>query len=471
MNRFANFFILISLGILAPLCWSADTLLQIYKVSLRNDSELLAAQAEYLAKTESKNINRAALLPNIDAIGTYSENEWKGSSTSVLGQSSIFGRKGNTDQDKKSYSITLSQPIFNLPAWFSFQQGKELSYEAQLQFSANQQSFILRCADTYYGVLRARETLESTIAEEEAIKDQLDQAKKRFEVGLTPITEIHETKAAYDNAQVKSLEATAALDIAFEGLTVLTGQPHEKLVGLATGFPIIKPEPLGREAWVQFALANNFSLKAARHARDAAAQNAKSKKYEHLPKLTGSISYYDDRSDSYFMGTDLQTNTTFSSPSESSSLGYSTGVEISVPIFTGGLISAERRQAMQQSLQLKAVWVGKKRSIAQQTKSQHLQVFTNVARVQAREQAVGSAKSVLTSTEESYEAGTRNIADVLIAQRSLYQAKRDYADSRYDYIDSLLRLKEVSGQLSPKDLIELNNWLDPEIIVMKSAHQ
>ena len=91
--------------------------------------------------------------------------------------------------------------------------------------------------------------------------------------------------------------------------------------------------------------------------------------------------------------------------------------------------------------------------------------------MQAREQAVGSAKSVLTSTEESYEAGTRNIADVLIAQRSLYQAKRDYADSRYDYIDSLLRLKEVSGQLSPKDLIELNNWLDPEIIVMKSAHQ
>ena len=131
MNHFANFFILISLGILAPLCWSADTLLQIYEVSLRNDSELLAAQAEYLAKTESKNINRAALLSNIDAIGTYSENEWKGSSTSVLGQNSIFGRKGNTDRDTKSYSITLSQPIFNLPAWFSFQQGKELSYEAQ----------------------------------------------------------------------------------------------------------------------------------------------------------------------------------------------------------------------------------------------------------------------------------------------------------------------------------------------------
>tara|TARA_R110001592_G_scaffold363352_2_gene684797 strand:- start:64348 stop:65766 length:1419 start_codon:yes stop_codon:yes gene_type:complete len=451
--------------------WAANTLTGIYELALQNDPQLRAARAEFLAGTETQNISRARLLPQINAVGQYSEDEYEGSSTQVLGQGAIFGRKGQTDSDAKNYSITLSQPIFDLPAWFSFQQGKELSQQAKLQFSADQQSLILRSADSYFEVLRTRENMETALAEEKAIKRQLEQTRERFEVGLLPITDVHEARAAYDNATVNTLEAKGALDIAFEGITVLTGQPHNELAGLMPEFPVTNPEPLNREEWVQFALQNNFSLQAARHARDAADENAKSKKYEYMPKLTGSMSYYDNRSSGDFRGTDVDSDQFFTSPSKTDQDGQSIGLELSIPIFTGGLVSAEKRQAFQQFIQLKENHISARRNTVQQARSQHLQVLTNRARVNARNQAITSAKSALEATQAGYEAGTRNIVDVLIAQRGLYQATRDYANARYDYIGSLLRLKEVAGQLSPDDIHQLNAWLDPAIRVTKAGVQ
>ncbi len=459
------------LNLTASICWGGNSLSDIYELSLQNDPQLRAARAAYLAGAESKNISRARLLPQISAVGEYLEDESEGSSTQVLGQGAVFGRKGQTDTDTKNYSITLSQPIFDLPAWFSFQQGKELSQQAKLQFSADQQSLILRSADSYFDVLRTRENLETALAEEKAIKRQLEQTRERFEVGLLPITDVHEAQAAYDNATVNTLEAEGALDVAFEGLTVLTGQPHEQLAGLMPDFPVVNPKPLNREEWVQFALQNNFSLKVAQHARDAADQHAQAKKYEYMPKLTGSLSYYDNRSSSDFRGTDLNTNQFFTSPSETDQDGHSIGVQLSVPIFTGGLVSAEKRQAYQQFIQSKENHIGAQRNTVQQARSQHLQVLTNKARVTARNQAITSAKSALEATQAGYEAGTRNIVDVLIAQRGLYQATRNYANARYDYIGSFLRLKEVAGQLSPEDIYQLNAWLDPEISVTKAGVQ
>jgi outer membrane protein len=182
------------------------------------------------------------------------------------------------------------------------------------------------------------------------------------------------------------------------------------------------------------------------------------------------MSFYDDRSDEYFSGTDLNTSTGFSSPSESNQIGRNIGIELSLPIFTGGLISAERRQAMQEFIKLREIWIGKKKSIIQETKSKHLQVLTNIARVKARQRALDSAKKAMASNEESYETGARDISDVLVSKQNYHQAKRDYADSRYDYIISLLRLKEVAGQLSPQDLFDLDGWLDPKINIMKSLN-
>ncbi|MEZ5530380.1 MAG: TolC family outer membrane protein [Porticoccaceae bacterium] len=447
----------------------ANTLSEIYELALQNDPQLRAARAAFLAGQEAKNIGRAALLPQISATGEYEELETNGSSTTVLNQNAIFSRRGHTDTDSHGYYLNLSQPIFDLPAWFSFQQGKALSEQARLQFAADQQSLILRSADAYFEVLRARENLETALAQEKAIQRQLEQTKERFEVGLLPITDVHEAQAAYDNARVNTLEARGALDIAFEGLTVLTGEPHQQLAGLVPNFPVVQPEPVNREDWVQFALQNNFSLQAARYQRDAADENAKSKKYEHAPTLTGTLSYYDDQTDSEFRGTDQYGFS--STPSATDQEGHAIGLQLTVPIFTGGLVSAERRQAFQQYVQADETFIGAQRNTVQQARSQHLLVVTNTERVKARKLAITSAESALEATQAGYEAGTRNIVDVLVAQQNLYQASRDYANARYDYIGSLLRLKEVAGQLSPEDIYQLNAWLDPGINVTKAGVQ
>ncbi|MBQ0712737.1 MAG: TolC family outer membrane protein [Porticoccus sp.] len=456
--------------LLTTTCWG-DSLSDIYELALQNDPQLRAARAAYLAGSESENISRAGLLPQISAVGEYSEAETKGSSTTVLGQGadSQFGRDGDTDTDSRNYSITLTQPIFDLPAWFTFQQGKELSQQAMLQFSADQQALILRSAETYFDVLRARENLETALAEEKAIKRQLEQTRERFEVGLLPVTDVLEAQAAFDEATVTTLEIRGLLDIAFERLTVLTGQPHEQLSGLMPDFPVVNPEPTDREEWVRFSLQNNFSLQAAKHDQDAADNHAQSKKYEHMPTVTGALSYYDDYSESDFKGRDINAKQNFSSPSKTDQDGHSVAIRLNVPIFTGGLVSAERRQAFQQSIQAKENYIGIQRNTVQNARSLHLLVLTNTARVKARNQAIISAKSALEATQAGYEVGTRNIVDVLVVQRNLYQARRNYANSRYDYIASLLKLKDVAGQLSPDDIYQLNAWLDPELSVLKAG--
>ncbi len=456
--------------LLATACWG-DSLADIYELALRNDPQLRAARAAYLAGSESKNISRAGLLPQISAVGEYSETELDGSSTTVLsgGPGGTFGRDGDTDIDSHGYTISLTQPLFDLPAWFTFQRGKELSYQAKLQFSADQQSLILRSADTYFDVLRARENLETALAEEKALKRQMEQTRERFEVGLLPITDVHEAQAAFDSTTVRTLEISGALDIAFERLTVLTGQTHDQLSGLMADFPVVKPEPLDREAWVQFSLRNNFSLQIAKHEQDAADNNAQSKKYEHMPTVTGALSYRDENSDTDFNGRDLSDGKFFSSPSEIDRDGHTVSIQLNVPIFTGGLVSAERRQAYQQFIQAEEKHIGTERETVKNARSLHLLVLTNTARVKARNQAVISAESALEATQAGYEAGTRNIVDVLVVQRNLYQARGDYANSRYDYIASLLRLKEVAGQLNPEDIYQLNAWLDPQLSVLKAA--
>jgi outer membrane protein len=456
--------------LLATACWG-DSLSDIYELALQNDPQLRAARAAYLAGSESKNISRAGLLPQISAVGEYSEAKLDGSSTTVLGggPGGTFGRDGDTDIDSHGYTISLTQPLFDLPAWFTFQQGKELSYQAKLQFSADQQSLILRSADTYFNVLKARENLETALAEEKALKRQMEQTRERFEVGLLPITDVHEAQAAFDETTVRTLEISGALDIAFERLTVLTGQAHDQLSGLMPDFPVVQPEPLDREAWVQFSLKNNFLLQIAKHEQDAADNNAKSKKYEHMPTVTGAFSYYDENSDTHFKGTDLSDDKFFSSPSEIDRDGHTVSVRLNVPIFTGGLVSAERRRAYQQFIQAEERHIGAERETVQNARSLHLLVLTNTARVKARTQAVISAESALEATQAGYEVGTRNIVDVLVVQRNLYQARRDYANSRYDYIASLLKLKEVAGQLNPEDIYQLNAWLDPELSVLKAG--
>ena len=448
----------------AQLSW-AETLTDIYENALQNDPVLRAARANFQVGKETENISRAYLLPVISASADFSQTERNSNSSQVYSfiSSDPFLSESFSDTETTSYGVSLSQAIFDLPSWYQFQSGKALSESARAQFAADQQSLILRVSSAYLNALRAYDNNETRKAEQRAIQRQLEQTKERFEVGLLPITDVHEAQAVFDDALVNSLEARGAVNIAFDGLRVLTGKNHSVLAGLKNEFMAVNPEPLSSEEWVSFSLGNNYQLKVAKLGKDSSYNQAKAATAQLYPKVTASARY----SDSDTSGTQISYLPSESS-SEIASLsdGHSFGISVTMPIWASG-INAGRRQAKQRAIASSENFEIAKRNTAQIARTRHQLVITNSARVNARKQAITSAESARNATQAGYEVGTRNIVDVLAAQRSVFQAKRAYANARYDYILAMMSLKEVAGQLSPDDIYQLNAWLDPALTVAK----
>lgn len=436
----------------------ADNLQEIYELSLKNDAQLKIAEASYRANIETEKQARSRLLPQVQADASYSDNDNEQSNYSFL-----TGGPGrlSTDSDTQTtaWGVSLNQPLFDLPAWFDFQSGKELTKQAEAQFSADQQALITRVALVYFNVLRETDNLRASKAEELATKRQLDQTQQRFDVGLIAITDVHEARAAYDAIVAQRLADEGNLATAYEAISILTGQPHANLWQLTEQFPVVDPQPVDRAQWVQFALDNNFSLKAARYASEASRQNSTSKRMEHAPTVNASLGYRDSNTDG---SQDISIDGTpipGGIPGDADGTQQAAMIELRVPIFTGGYVSSQRRQAAEQYNGALQQRIETERQVVQTTRARHIATMTDVQRVKARSQSIVSAQSAVDATQAGYEVGTRNVVDVLQAQRVLYAAMRDFANARYDYVMDYLRLKQLAGTLSPQDILDLNKWL------------
>jgi len=459
----------ITLGIALSLASPAgytDTLRDIYELALKNDAKLQAAAATYRANLETEQQAKSRLLPQINADASYTRTrqtqDSEGIDVEPTGDSanpfafSIQKEHTNLDTRNRAWGVNLSQQLFDLPSWFSFKSGKELSKQAEAQFGADQQDLIVRTADAYFNVLRQWDNLQVSKSEELTDKRQLDQAQQRFEVGLTAITDVHEARAAFDASVAQRLSDEGALATAYEALTQLTGQEHANLWRLNREFPVVDPTPSDRAEWVQFALDNNFNLKAARYAADAASENASAKRAEHLPKVTGSLGYQDN----HISGSQNSSPPSlFTLPPGADTSTRTAALTMTLPLYSGGYTSSQQRQAYEQYNAALERRIDTERSVVQNTRAQHIAATTDVQRTHARAQSIISAQSALDATRAGYEVGTRNIVDVLQSQRLLFVSLRDYANARYDYVMDLLRLKQQAGTLSPQDIQDLNRWL------------
>ena len=260
----------------------AETLAEVYSLALENDHQLKADHAAYMASKESYSLGLSGLLPQINATIDYSSVTQDVANNS---DADSFGTS-SSETDSSGWTVSLSQPLFNMSAWFGYQQGKAVSQQAEAQYSADQQALIVRVVDAYFNALRSVDNLETATAEEKALAHQLEQTRQRFDVGLTAITDVHEAQAAFDGAVATTLGAQGNLGISFEALEVLTGHAHESIAPIKDAFPIVKPDPSNRHEWVEFALQNNYSLKTAKLAAESARQNAKAKKAGHYPTLS-----------------------------------------------------------------------------------------------------------------------------------------------------------------------------------------
>ncbi len=442
---------------------SADTLLDVYELAVKNDPQLKAAEASYRANIETEKLGLSALLPQVSAQAYYQDAEIDSqrksvtsSSGGVLGSSSVIDQQSNTDSETESYSISLNQALFDLPAWFTFRAGKKITAQAEAQLAYDQQQLIIRVSEAYFNVLRGRENLDASKAEERAAKRQLEQTQQRFDVGLIAITDVHEARAVYDSTVAQRLGFEGNLAIARENLSSLTGQEHNNLWSLKSDFPITMPEPLDRAEWVDFALANNKLLKVSTTGAESAYQSAQAKKMAHLPTISGSFTASKEDLDGT---TRYMPSSTFATPPDSYTESEALRITLSVPLFAGGGISAGRRQAYEQYNAANYNAQATQRQVITNTRAQHIAVYTDVQTVNARHQNIISTRSALDATEAGYEVGTRNIVDVLDAQRRLYAAMRDYTNARYDYVINVLKLKLNAGTLSPADIFHFNKWL------------
>ena len=425
---------------------SSESLLDIYNEALDNDPTFKAAEYSYLADKELKVQGRAALLPSLTLSGSTNWNEY------------YQNKELQQQYNSFSTSARVSQPLFRLDTWFQYKQSKSLTDAAEADFAFEQQNLLVRTAELYFGVLRAIDNLNAAISEEKAIKKQLDQAKQRFEVGLSAITGVQEAQLAYDLSKASRIRTEGSLYSARESLNALIGREIFSLNELGDGLLIELPTPNSKEKWVELALENNYQLKAAYLRKKAAKSSARSVASNHLPKIdiVGSQSESETNQFNY-EGFNID-GQGIPVPSVTGRRNYS--IQLSMPLFQGGAVNSRRKQAYSQYERANENTLFTERRIIQEVRSQFSNVLTLVANVNAQKQAVVSATSALEATQVGYKVGTRNVVDLLQAEKNLYSAEKNLANAKYDYILSNLKLSLASGTITPADIVKINNLLN-----------
>jgi len=425
---------------------SAADLTTIYEQAASNDAEIAAARATREANAYNVTIARGALLPQLQASYSHTVIDAEVESLDFTTQKTSTS---NRDYELGELQIQASQALFNLNSWYTYQAAKTANKAETLNLQLSEQQLLLRTSAAYFDVLRAADNLETAQAEEKAVKRSLEQTRQRYDVGLIAITEVHEAQATYDLTYVNLLSQQAALDISFEALEVLTGQQHKNVNGLKDSVSMQMPTPTNVADWVTTGLEKFPGIQIASLQKTAVGHQRDAARYNRFVPTANLFANYTDGDQSPFSGND---------PTQSTVISY--GVKVSIPVFAGGSLYGQSKQAAANLAATEYQLESQRRQVKQKIRSLYRQLQTTVQNIDARKQAITSAQSALEATETGYEVGTRNIVEVLDAQRQLFGARRDYANARYDYILTLLNLKFYAGTLNEGDIQALNAWLE-----------
>lgn len=429
------------IGLMAAQPVLSMDLVETYEKALSYDSGIAAARASFEAQQAASDVSQSALLPQVNAFGEGNYID-------------VDGPGQDNSYRELNYGVQLTQPLFRADAWFRYDASQFQTEAARADYNLAQQQLILDVATAYFNVLRARDTVTTARATEAAIQRQYEQAQERFDVGLIAITEVYEARASYDDSKSQRIAAENQLNVAREQLARLTGEYAEDLENLRQNFPLGRPEPMDPSAWEATALEQNWSIQSALYDLNASEAGLKEAKAGHYPTLDLNASYGK---------TNLDGIDGAGAPLTSQRDGTTTrgviGLTLNVPLYSGGGTQAGVRQQRSLVTVAEQSLNTVRRDVRVNTRSLFLTVNNNIETASALEQTIISRRSALDATRAGYEVGTRNIVEVLDAERAYYVALRDYANARYDYVINSLQLKQAAGTLSPQDLLELNNWL------------
>lgn len=407
---------------------SSESLMEIYNLAVGNDPQFKAAEAGREAAKEALPQSTSNFLPTISASASHSED----SDSDV----------GSSDQ----VSIDLTQPLYRRGSFVERRRAKSAVTQAEAEYQVAEQALILAVAKAYFDVLSAQDNLEFAEAEKRSNARQLDQTQQRFDVGLVAITDVHESRAAYDISVAQAIEAANRVDSAKESLREITGRYHEGLAALSDNVPLVPPTPNDLQDWTEKALAESPSLKAAEANTEQAKEFVESQRSGNYPTLDLFVNHSENKTD----------NPLYPSSSDSTSAT----VRLNVPIYEGGLTSSRITQAREYLRQSRQFLEQTRRTTQRDVRNAYRGVLSGISRVKALKQALISNQSALRAAEAGYEVGTRTTVDVLVARRNLFSAQRDYSQSRYNYLLDTLRLQEAAGSLTSSNLKTISDWMN-----------
>ncbi|MFT4060420.1 MAG: TolC family outer membrane protein [Legionella sp.] len=435
---------LMSLGLSAHI-YAAD-LMDTYHQALENDPIFKNAYDTYMANAEAIPQARAALLPQV----TLSSQ----ANRSVLNLNSGAFSINNTYYNTALWQVTASQALFNYEAWAKVRQAKASVKAAQATFNDAAQDLMLRTAKAYFDVLYAQDTLNFAEAKKRANWRQYEQAQQRFQVGLDAITSVYEAKAAYDQSVATVIASRNNKINQYENLRKLTNHVYESLAPLRDSkIPLVKPEPNNADKWVDTGLKQNYKLFTARYNMEMARENVKALSAGNWP----TVAIQSNTTQTYNYLGDMQPDNNPILP-KSQRLS-NIGLALNFPVFQGGLVRSQTRQAQHQFQGSSEQFEQAYRDVVVNSRIAFNTITDGISKVKADRQTIISQKNSLESTEAQFEVGTRTMVDVVNAQQRLFEAQQQLANDQYNLINSVLALKYLAGTLSVNDLAQINSWL------------
>ena len=418
----------------------AANLIDVYRAAQSGDAVFAAARAAQQAGQEKSRQGIALFLPTISAKANSQFNDI----TTETGSPFISG--GNKQYNSHGYGFTLVQPLFRQQNWAAYSQAELQSAVAELQYQTAGQDLILRVAQAYFDVLIAQDSVQLAAAQKSAISEQLEQAKRNFEVGTATITDTYEAQARFDLIRAQELVAANDLEIKQRALQQMTNVPETGLSPVGINLKLESPEPNDQMVWIARAREENLQVALAQTALALAEKEVARSRGGHYPTLDLVANYNEN----------VQTGGTFGASTVTSKV---IGVELNVPLFEGGATQSKWREADANREKARHDLENARRNAELQMRQAFLGIATGIAQVQALQQALKSSESLLEASKLGQEVGARTNLDVLNAQQQLYVTQRDLYQAQYNYLLSQLRLKSAAGTLAEADLEQVNRAL------------
>lgn len=429
----------------------AENLIQVYEQARQTNPELKSALADKDKAYSAITGQRASLLPQLGLSASYGIS---------------YGYREAKDQNSKSgdLSLKLSQSLFDFSKWKNLDISKQQASIVDIAYQAQEQTLILNTATNYFNVLKAIDALSYIDAQKKSIYRQLEQTRQQHKVGLVAITDVQNAQANYDLTIAQQVTALNSLNNALEDLRQVSGRFYANLSTInINAFNTEKPSNISQ--LLQQSENSNLDLLTARLSRDVAKEQIRLAQSGHLPTLTLNASTGLSKSEPY--GERINTGPSYGHSNTIKGTN-SIGITFEMPIFAGGATMSQVEQAQYNYVSFSEKLESANRSVINKVRSSYNNISAAISSIKAYEQSVISAQSSLNATESGYEVGTRTIVDVLSATTQLYNSKKQLSDAKYDYLISLLTLKNAIGTLTADDLIQLNNMLGKETSTLVS---